>query len=178
MKNPLQAPLQQLQQKLQEPLAQLRAQLDQRTPRERVLLIGGGAILLLLALYQGIWEPLVNAHESRRESLAEARALAVRIETAAQAAQSSQGSINRQISILAAVDQSSREPTLGKAPSRVQPDGDGQSTVKVWFENVSFDNLLRWLGALQTRYAITVQSAEIEAGAAAGAVNVRLTLGR
>lgn len=178
MKNPLQAPLQQLQQKLQEPLAQLRAQLDQRTQRERVLLVGGGVILLLLALYQGLWEPLVNAHESRREALDEARALAVRIESAAQLAQSSQGVANRRISILAAVDQSSREPTLGKAPTRVQPDGDGETSVKVWLDEVSFDNLLRWLGELQSRYAITVQSAEIEAGTAAGAVNVRLTLGR
>lgn len=171
--------LQALQQPLQQAQAQLRAALDQRTPRERVLLIGGGAILLVLLLYLGIWEPMLRAHQQRGEALASARALAVRIESAAALAQSrGPGVANRQISVLSAVDQSSRGPTLGKPPSRLQPDGNGDKSVKVWFEDVSFDNLLRWLAELQTQYAISVGSAEIERGAAPGAVSVRLTLTR
>lgn len=179
MKAQLKAQLQGMQQQVQQLLAQARGALDQRTARERKLLLGGGAILLVLVLYLGIWEPMLRAHQQRSDALESARALAVRIETAAALVQS-QGpnTVNRQISILSAVDQSSHGPTLGKEPSRVQPDGSGEKSVKVWFEDVSFDNLLRWLGELQTQYAITVGSAEIERGSAPGAVSVSLTLTR
>lgn len=178
MNNPLQAPMQAAQQQVQQLLAQLRAQLDQRTPRERVLLLGGGGVLLVMSLYLGIWEPMRAAHAQRSEALQSARSLAIRIETAAALAQSQGGQVNRQISILAAVDQAAQSMNLGQAPSRVQPDGNGDKSVKVWFEEASFDNLLRWLAELQTRYGIQVASAEFEHGNAPGAVSARISLSR
>lgn len=152
---------------------------QQLQPRERVIVLAGAAVLAVLVLYLAVWEPLVNAHRRNAEALDASRALATRIETAASLAQGqSAGAVDRRAALLSVVDQTSRGSTLGKAPTRVQPEGSGEREVKVWFEDVPFANCLRWLGELQTRYAIQVSSAEIDQGSAPGLVNVRFTLSR
>ncbi|HEX4896389.1 MAG TPA: type II secretion system protein M [Solimonas sp.] len=157
----------------------LQSWLAQLAPRERVLVLSGAGVVALTLLYLLIWEPLAKAHAQRAESLEAARALAGRIETAAALVQSQRGSggaVNRNLSLLAAVDQTSRSPVLGKPPTRVQPEGDRE--VRVWIDDVSFDNLLRWLQELETRYGIVARSAELERGQAPGTVNARLSLAR
>lgn len=159
-------------------IAQLQARFDTLATRERLLVVVGGLVVVLSLLYLLAWEPLVQAHEARARDLESARALANRIESVS-AELTSQGAgsaVNRSLSLLAAVDQTSRSPALGKAPTRIQPEGDRE--VKIWLDNVPFDNLLRWLVELETRYGIAASSAEIERGAMAGTVNARLTLVR
>lgn len=159
-------------------IERLPAALQQLAPRERVMVLCGGGAVVLTLLYLLIWEPLVLTHERRAQSLEQARALATRIEQAAALAQTGTGRsvADRSLSLLAAIDQTSRSPTLGKAPTRVQPEGDRE--VKIWLDDVAFANLLRWLQDLETRYGISASSAEIERGSAGGLVSARLTLVR
>ena len=157
---------------------QLRSSLQQLAPRERIIVLAGGVLLLLVLVYLLAWEPLVKTHRQRAEALERARALATRIEEVAGLVRS-QGSgrnVDRSTSLVAAVDRTSRSPVLGKPPSRVQPEGDRE--VKVWIEDVPFNNLLRWLQDLETRYGIGAATAEIERGARPGQVSVRLSLVR
>ncbi|MES0875113.1 type II secretion system protein M [Sinimarinibacterium thermocellulolyticum] len=154
------------------------ASLQQLAPRERLMVLGGTVVLVLVMLYLLAWEPVVKAHQQRAEALTRARALATRIEEAA-ALVRSQGagrSVDRSTSLVAVVDRTSRSPVLGKPPSRIQPEGDRE--VKVWIEDVPFDNLLRWLQELETGYGIGAASAEIERGARPGLVSARLSLTR
>lgn len=150
--------------------------------RERWIVGVGALALLLTAVYLAIWEPLTQAHESRSAALESSRALAIRIEQAAAKLQGSRGgataaaTAGRTLSLMAAVDQASKQTSLGKAPSRMQPEGDRE--VRVWFEDVSFDALLRWLNDLQTRYGVSVQTLDVEPQDAPGRVNVRLSLVR
>lgn len=156
----------------------LEASLQQLAPRERVILVAGVAMLVLVLVYLLVWEPLVEANRQRSEALERARALATRIEQAAVlvSSQGSSRSVDRNTSLVAAIDRTSRSPVLGKPPSRVQPEGDRE--VKVWIEDVPFNNLLRWLQDLESRYGIGAASAEIERGSRPGAVSVRLSLTR
>lgn len=159
--------------------ARAREALEQLQPRERLLVLAGAGVLAVLILYLGIWEPLVRAHHQRGEALETSRALAARIELAAGLAQGSQrGGVDRSAPLLSVVDQSSRGQTLGKTPTRLQPDGNGERAVKVWFDDLPFDNSLRWLAELETRYGIQVSSAEIDQGSGPGLVNARFTLSR
>ncbi|MEQ1440556.1 type II secretion system protein M [Fontimonas sp. SYSU GA230001] len=157
---------------------QLREALLSRSPRERIMLLAAALVVACTLLYLLVWEPLVTADLQRKAALERARLTAARIEEIAVRVQSMSAGrrTDRNTSLLAAVDQTSRSPTLGKAPSRLQPEGDRE--VKIWIDDVPFDNLLRWLQELDTRYGITPASAEIERAAAAGVVNVRLTLVR
>ena len=78
--------------------------------------------------------------------------------------------------IATVVDQATKNGTLGKAPSRLQPEGDAE--VRVWLDGISFDALVRWLSDLETRQGVRVQNADIEKQDAPGTVNVRLSLVR
>ena len=149
--------------------------------RERVLVILGGAVVLITLLYLLIWEPMVNAHASRKAALESSRALAIKLEVAAQQVQVLRGrnpaaTAGRSMSLMSAVDQASKQGSLGKGPSRIQPEGDRE--VRVWFEDVSFDAMVRWLADLQSRYGVSVQTLDVEPQAAPGRVNVRLSLVR
>ena len=149
--------------------------------RERWMLVVCVSVVVVTALFLGVWEPLVNGHAQRSAGLASARELAVKLEQAAQKvlAQRSSGAataVNRNISLISAVDQASKQSSLGKSPSRIQPEGDKE--VRVWFEDVSFDAVVRWAAQLQTRYGITVQTMDVESQSTAGQVNVRFSLVR
>lgn len=146
--------------------------------RERRVLGGGAAVLGLVLLYLLVWEPLAGAQRERERALADARALATLLETLAVEMQQNRGSAGPAAgagqSLLAVVDQSRRASALTKPPSRLQPEGD--TTVRIWLEDVPFDALLRWLNDLQSRYGVRVDNADIERESGPGLVNARLTL--
>lgn len=150
-------------------------------PRERVIVVVGSIVVLLTVIYLGVIEPVVNAHRNRIAALASSRAQATQLEIAAAAVasagpKSGASQAGRGMSLLAAIDQSTRGGALTKAPASLQPEGDHE--VKVRFEEVPFDSLVRWLAELQTRYGVSVQTLDVEAQSGTGLVNVRLSLNR
>jgi general secretion pathway protein M len=150
-------------------------------PRERVLVLLAAAAVAMTLFFLLVWEPLAQAHQRRADALQAARALAERLEVIGAEVQRSRRSGGAQApdlgtSLLAAVDLSARAGTLSKPPSRIQPEGERE--VRVWLEAVSFDSLLRWIGELETRYGIQVQTADIERAERPGLVDARLTLVR
>lgn len=161
-------------------IARFKQWLSTLAPRERVMVLGGGAALAVTLLFLTIWEPLLKTHERRQADLDTARVLANRLEEIAAAAQraprNGSAAVNRNLSLLAAVDQSAKAGTLSKPPARIQPEGDAE--VKVWLEDVPFEALVRWLADLEARYGIRAQTAEIERQSGAGLVNARLSLVR
>lgn len=148
--------------------------------REQRVLAAGGVILGLVVLYLGAWEPAVHASHARQIALEDARALATLLETLAVEVQRNRGAgggtAGAGQSLLSVVDQSRRASALTKPPSRLQPEGD--TTVRIWLEDVPFDALLRWLADLQLRYGVRVDTADIERESGPGLVNARLTLVR
>ena len=159
-------------------IARLKEWLAQLAPRERWMVLFCAVVVAVAVLYGGIWLPLVKSQQQKQLALDEARYVAARIEELAALAQSGAGrssGVNRTTSILAVVDQGARM-TLGKQPTRIQPEGDKE--VKVWVEDVPFDSLLRWMQELEQRYGIRAQSAEIEKHATPGLVSAQLSLVR
>lgn len=149
--------------------------------RERWILAVGAAAVLLTLVYLLLWEPMVKAHEHRAQSLANARAVAQQLEAIAPLAQRARGTqgvaqTGRNLSLIAAIDQSIKQASPGKAPSRMQPEGEDE--VRVWFEDVPFDTLTTWLGMLQKTYGIRVQTLDVERKSTVGVVDARLSLVR
>jgi general secretion pathway protein M len=147
-------------------------------PRERWLVGAGSVVVLVTLLYLAVWEPAVNAHRNRAQGLESARAIAQKLEqAAAQVQQRGPGAHAGQgMSLLAAVDQATKQSGLNKAPSRMEPEGDKE--VKLWFEDVPFDGVIPWLAVLQEQYGIRVQTLDVEPRDTAGVVNLRLSLVR
>lgn len=163
-------------------LTRLREWLATLAPRERLMVGIAAAFSVFTALYLGIWEQLAGAHQQRAENLAQARAQATRLEAVGaeslqlRRAGNAGVAVNRNLSLLSAVDQASKSGTLGKPPARLQPEGDAE--VKVWLEDVNFDGVVRWIAELETRYGVSVKTVDIERESAPGLVNARLSLVR
>ncbi|MGH8516912.1 MAG: type II secretion system protein GspM [Panacagrimonas sp.] len=168
--------------RIREPLERARARFLALQPRERWILSSGAVVVLLTVLYLAVWEPVVDAHRQKVEALESSRLLAIRLEQAAAQVQRAGGqrgsgaNTGRSLSLMAAVDQASKQGSLGRSPTRIQPEGDRE--VRVWFEDVSFDAMVPWLADLQLRYGVGVQTLDIEPQATPGKVNVRLSLVR
>lgn len=162
-------------------LESLKARWAALSERDRRVLGGGGLVLAAILAWLLVWEPLARARSARESALAEARTLAGLLETLAVETQRggparSSATLGAGQSLLSVVDQSRRTSAIQKPPSRLQP--DGETTVRIWFEDIPYDALVRWLGELQVRYGVRVDSADIERKPAPGTVDARLTLMR
>lgn len=158
-------------------LEQLRAWWNGLASRERRIVGLGGIALALTLAYLAIWAPVARLEHKREVALRDSRALAVQLERLASEVQARRGGnapVATNQSLLALVDQTRKSSSVTKPPSRLEPEGD--TTVRVWLEDVPFDALVRWLGDLQARYGVRVDAADIDRQSGSGLVNARLTL--
>lgn len=147
--------------------------------RERQLVAGGGAVLLLLILYLMIWEPIASGYtdlsdavQRKQETLAWMQQAAAQINALkGRGGGSTRGLGGR--SLLAVVDQAARSGGLGNAIKRIEPDGN--KGVKIWFEGAAFDPMVLWLDKMVKNFQIEPSIITIEP-IGGGRVNARLTL--
>lgn len=145
---------------------------------ERRMLIIAAPLLLIMLLYVGVWEPLVNKVDDLRVSTAEQESLLTWMRGAAQEVKQLRGRSGQRAkpasgqSLLSLVDRTAKSARLGPALKRVQP--DGEQKVRVWLEAASFDDVVRWLTSLETRHGVRVASSVFQALEATGRVDVRL----
>ena len=147
------------------------------------LFVGIGSLLVAVIVVWGLlWLPLDKGHKNMQasvvdwqSSLAELRALA-----ANQPAGDRTGSgrpVATTESPVIVVDRTLRERSLNNTVKRQQPTPNG---VRVEFENVAFDQLVVWLGDLNTRHGMEVQAGSLSLASRAGPgrINASLTLER
>ncbi len=162
-------------------LAPLQARYEALQARERRFVAVAGMAVAATLVYLLLWHPLAAARGSAETSLAAEHNLAQRIETIGAATRGAQSGavgalVSPDASLLSAVDLATKNGMIAKPPSRMTPDGDNQ--VRVTFDDVSFDAVLRWMNELQTRYGVRIDSVDIERQPTPGNVNVRLSLVR
>ena len=147
---------------------------------ERRMIMIAAPLLLLMLLYVAVWEPLSNNIATLRVSTAEQESMLAWMRGAAQEVKqlrgrSGQGQHAKPASgesLLSLVDSTAKSSQLGTALKRVQPDGDQK--VGVWLEAASFDDVVRWITALETRHGVHVVSSVFQAIETTGRVDVRL----
>jgi general secretion pathway protein M len=162
-------------------LAPLRARYEALQPREQMIVAAGLLVGAVALIYLVLWEPFALARDHQARALQTARSYASRLELAAAKAAGSRAAgmplaVDSSTSLLSLVDTATKDGTIGKTPSRIQPDGDKQ--VRVWFDDVQFDSLTRWMYQAQQRYGVHIEEMAIERRGTAGLVNARLTLVR
>jgi general secretion pathway protein M len=144
----------------------------------RIIMVAGGA-LLLAALFLFVLEPALERRADLRAQLQElvnehawmeAQAPAVRARAAAPgvAEAARPGS-----SPLGVVDVSARAAGLGPALRRVRP---LESGVEAELEGAAYATLLRWLGTLENRHGLRVESLSLDRGPEPGRVNSQLRI--
>jgi general secretion pathway protein M len=148
-------------------------------PRERAMVSIAAVVVALALVYAVAWGPLASSVSRLQQSVEEQQVLK-------QWMQESAAEVNRlrgvagasddHRSLLAVVDQTSKQSQLGPAVKRIEP--DGQDLVRVSLEQASFDDMVTWLGNLQRNFGVSIADVSIDRQADSGRVNARLTLKR
>lgn len=147
--------------------------------REQRILIGGAAALVLLALYALVWDPyhqemarLKQAVSTKHLDLQTMQQTAGEIDRLRRSGAG--GTLPAGQSVMGVVDSSAKRFNIGTAIKRIQP--EGERAVKVWAEQVPFNDLIRWLDDLQKGSGIAIHTITIERQEVDGMVNARLEL--
>lgn len=155
-------------------------------PRERAMVIAVAMVVLIGLGYIGLWEPLaggvsrleqsVQAQRELKQWMQQAAADAQRFRASGGAAAQPSAPGEAPRSLLSIVDQTVRDANLGTSVRRIQP--EGQTIVRVVFEQASFDDVMIWLGTLQRGYGVSVADLAVDRQEQAGRVSARITLKR
>lgn len=145
-----------------------------RTSRERTVVSVGAALVLIALVWAVVLNPLAQRRAELERAVPEQRALLAWMESlptgTRNAASTTQGSL------FAVVDSSARTTPLAGTLSRIQP--EGADTVRVWFDEAPFNDLVAWLAVLEREHGIRVTAVAVDRTAAPGRVSARVTLAR
>lgn len=146
-------------------------------PRERVIVVGGGMLAVLVVLWLAVIAPLLDSSAELRASVERKQRLLVdlgRVAGMQQSRNARPGVPEAQQTLYVLVDSTAKEHAL-QVPRTRQEGPDG---VNVTLQNASFDSLMDWLINLQTAHAVSVESASINQAREQGLVNGQVFLRR
>ena len=153
-----------------------------KEPHEKRLLISAGSVMAVLLVYTLIWAPISNGIEKKRVNVIKQRDVLAWMSQAAIEIKSKEGAVksdsesSKGKSLLAVVDTSAREERLRDMIKRVEPEGNNE--VKIWFEEVPFDLLIKWLDTIARKQGVHVVTLTVQEQKKAGMVNARTVLAR
>lgn len=149
--------------------------------REKQMLVGGIAFLLIFIGYAFFWSPFQERLVQKQQEAQNQKTLLVwmqnkvrEVEALKSKGQSSVKQLDRKgQSLLGLTDKSAREQGLAKSIKRIQPRSN--AGVQVWLDTASFDQVLFWLEQL-SHYGVTLESFKARRQSDAGTVNVEVIL--
>jgi type II secretory pathway component PulM len=152
----------------------MKAWFENLQPRERLILLGGVAAVLVIAVWFGVMRLHAQTEVLRDSVAAKQRMLVDLGRVGGRPAAPAAGAQGNNQTLVVVIDGSAREH--GIVLSTRRPDGpDG---VQVAFSNVPFDMLIEWLVALEKQSSVGVEAASFTTAKQKGIVNGQLTLRR
>ncbi len=151
-------------------------------PRERLMVTGCAAVVLVALVYLLVWAPFAERHaqlavnvQAQQEALAWMRQASLQVQEA-RASNSMPTALNDPRSLLSIIDSSAMQAGVRNQIQRMEPEGD--DGVKLSMDDADFDLTIQWLGALKRSHNIDVIRATISPTGASGQVDTRLSLQR
>lgn len=149
-------------------------------PRERLIVFVAGTLFIIFMLYAFGWQPLtkhnqnlasnINKQQNDLEAMLKAATEIKRLRSSGTRA----GKLKSSQSLLGVINQSAKAGKLGDSLKKVE--GDQKKSVRVWFEQVAFDDLILWLGNLEKNNSIQIVSIVIDNQNVPGRVNAKVVL--
>ena len=122
-----------------------------------------------------IWIPIYEYKEKQRDSYEKSLDLLLYLQSTEEEARSVKVDGSKRMSgqtLLTKVTRTAK--TAGIQPSRLQPEGN--DSVSIWFDSVSYRELMLFLERLQLREAIYVIQLSIDKGNQSGIISSRVTV--
>ncbi|MEX0731409.1 MAG: type II secretion system protein M [Aquisalimonadaceae bacterium] len=150
----------------------------------RTLSIGGIALVVILGYFL-VWQPVHQESARLQEELRTQRALLAWAQpTVAEiramggvfdaATEGEDGEDNGGQALFALADQHARQAGLGQVLRRVEP--SGPTGARVVFEQIGFDELMRWLASLRDQHGIQANQVTLRRVELEGRVDAQILL--
>lgn len=152
------------------------------TARERVLMVAGGTVVLLVLVYFSFVRPLDAYRQESRDALMRAQAAHARILGGAMEVKNlkvDKGVVGQKMdagadSIRVIAARTARD--TGVTISRLQP-GQDSNRLTIWIEAVTAPKLYRWLAVMADDHGIAPAKVMVQKSAGDGQVRVQLEFG-
>lgn len=150
-------------------------------PRERYIVVGGGVLVVLVAVYVLALAPFYRALDSAAARVARKQGdlawlQSVTPEFLTLSANAPPPAAASGESLVVLIDRAARECGLGESLTGQTPNGD--SGIRVRLEGAAFDVLVTCIGNLERVHAVHIETAQFDRTAKPGLVNASLVFNR
>lgn len=141
------------------------------SPRERHLLLGGGAFLLILGVWFYVWQPIFQAKAVQTDRIIRYLALIDLTDQKARARPLVETATTPDLPLAQRLTQSSQEADITLA--RLDPDGE---RLRVTVASAPYHSLIVWIASLEAQSSVRAVSVEMSRLTAPGMVSLRMTV--
>ena len=156
-------------------ILQIRQRIQELERREKLAILALSVFLALLTFFLVIWFPIYEYKQKQRDSYERSLDLLLYLQSTEEEARSVKVDGSKRMSgqtLLTKVTRTAK--TAGIQPSRLQPEGD--DSVSIWFDSVSYRELMLFLERLESREAIYIIQLSIDKGNQSGKISSRVTV--
>lgn len=141
------------------------------TPRERALILGGAALLVIFGAWFYLWQPIAQAQRHEEQRIARYLAL---IDMTGKTDGALASRIEPEMPDTPLAQRVTQSGEAAGIPLvRLDPDGP---RLRVTVAKASYADLIAWIASLEARSAVRTLSVEMSRLTAPGTVSLRLTL--
>ena len=156
-------------------ILQIRQRIQELERKEKLAILALSVFLAFLMFFLVIWLPIYEYREKQRDSYQRSLDLLLYLQSTEEEARSVKVEGSKRMSgqtLLTKVTRTAK--TAGIQPSRLQPEGN--DSVSIWFDSVSYRELMLFLERLQSREAIYIIQLSIDKGNQSGKISSRVTV--
>ena len=156
-------------------ILQIRQRIQELERKEKLAILALSVFLALVTFFLVIWFPIYEYKEKQRDSYERSLDLLLYLQSTEEEARSVKVEGAKRMSgqtLLTKVTRTAK--TAGIQPSRLQPEGN--DSVSIWFDSVSYRELMLFLERLQSREAIYIIQLSIDKGNQSGIISSRVTV--
>ena len=156
-------------------ILQIRQRIQELERKEKLAILALSVFLALLTFFLVIWIPIYEYKEKQRDSYEKSLDLLLYLQSTEEEARGVKVEGSKRMSgqtLLTKVTRTAK--TAGIQPSRLQPEGN--DSVSIWFDSVSYRELMLFLERLQSREAIYIIQLSIDKGNQSGKISSRVTV--
>lgn len=162
-------------------MQKLKLWLNSLKPRERAIVLGGGVLVVLAAIYTLGLAPFYSRIDAAEQRVARKQGDVAWMRSVAGEMQVLGASQPPPVaasgeSLVVLIDRAARECGLGESLTGQTPNGD--SGIRVRLESAAFDVLVTCLGNLERMHAVRIETAQFDRTGKPGLVNASLVFNR
>ena len=156
-------------------ILQIRQRIQELERKEKLAILALLVFLAFLTFFLLVWLPIYEYKEKQRDYYEKSLDLLLYLRSTEEEARIVKGVGSKRMSgqtLLTKVTRTAK--TAGIQPSRLQPEGN--DSVSIWFDSVSYRELMLFLERLQSREAIYIIQLSIDKGNQSGKISSRVTV--